>query len=294
MADVGYGSPGFGKSLRSLADILRGLEREAGILLERTDQDSASRLGELLMRGLSGVGLTSLFASVGAPELARGFIRLIGLADGASLAALRREVERMAVEAGEGRARDDELQQGVARLRATMRRLDSVVEGMARVQGRCASRLTAQEQEVAEAKRLTVRRDDHITRLIRDTAGQRALLERLMRGGEGPAEQAGRELDETRRRLERVESHMSDLKRLQKSGTQDLIGTLEGIRDRISRLEVRAAEMTREARAKGGRLDAVARHVASVDNRLSTALGRHRENLVDPLGGRGEPAGATG
>ncbi len=40
------------------------------------------------------------------------------------------------------------------------------------------------------------------------------------------------------------------------------------------------AEMSREARAKGGRLDALARHVAGVETRLTSALGEGGRPVV--------------
>ncbi len=48
----------------------------------------------------------------------------------------------------------------------------------------------------------------------------------------------------------------------------------------MGKLECRVQEMTREARAKGGRLDALARHVAGVETRLTTALGQGGKPVV--------------
>ena len=81
-------------------------------------------------------------------------------------------------------------------------------------------------------------------------------------------------------RLSRIEAQVGDLKRLQKSGIQSAIDSLDGLRDRVGRLEARAAEMSREARAKTGRLDALARHVSSVEGKLTTAIGKGGGNVV--------------
>jgi hypothetical protein len=52
--------------------------------------------------------------------------------------------------------------------------------------------------------------------------------------------------------------------------------------------------MSREARAKAGRIDALARHVATVEGRLTSAIGKPGEGLV-PLGDEVDrPISATG
>ncbi len=300
MVDVGYGSPGLGKSLRSLVEILRGLEREVEILFERSGGEPSDSVGDRLSGWRALAPWLGGLARSWAPEpavLAREMARLAGLADAASLQALRADLERLAARVAEGGGRDRELAGEIGRLRALVARLEGSVEGVARVQGRSLARLRAQQRQLQHVERLTARRDDHITRLIRDTAGQRAELEKLASrvSGEGapPAEAIAR-LDETRKRLEQVESRLSDLRRMQSAGAQNVIETLESIRDRVARLEVRAAEMTREARAKGGRLDALARHVANVDNRLSAALGRHRDALARQSQSREGSVSATG
>ena len=300
MVDVGYGSPGLGKSLRSLVDILRGLEREVEILFERSGGDPDASVDDRRSGWRALAPWLGGFARAWAPEpaaLAREIARLAGLADAASLHALRADLERLAARVADGGARDRAVADEIRRLRALVARLEGSVEGMARMQGRTLARLRAHQRQLRHVERLTTRRDDHITRLIRDTAGQRAELEKLAgrhSGESGPPAEAATRLDETRKRLEQVESRLSDLRRMQSAGAQNVIETLESIRDRVARLEVRAAEMTREARAKGGRLDALARHVANVDNRLSAALGRHRDALARQSQSRETSVSATG
>jgi chromosome segregation ATPase len=185
--------------------------------------------------------------------------------------------------------REIALSGGLSQLRTRATRFDEALIGLARVQGRMVARLEAQTVRADEVEKLAGRRDDHITRLIRDTAAQRGEIERLARRV-GEVDQ--RDADFRRRlelvevgadendRLVRVESQVSDLKRLQKTGIQSARESLDGLRDRVGRLEARAAEMSREARAKSGRLDALARHVASVEGRLTTAIGKGGGNVV--------------
>jgi chromosome segregation ATPase len=79
--------------------------------------------------------------------------------------------------------------------------------------------------------------------------------------------------DDLRQRVGVVEKGFSELKTLRQSSAQGMLQGLEDLRERISKLEVRIAEMSREARAKSGRLDALSRHVGRVEGRLTTALG---------------------
>ncbi|RMF18599.1 MAG: hypothetical protein D6760_13740, partial [Deltaproteobacteria bacterium] len=104
MADVGYGSPGLGKSLRSLVDIVRGLEREVEILFEQSnghEQDErrpgsggARPFGWKFLAPWFG-GLFGSWPPDGA-AVARELARLAGLADAASLRALRADLETLA------------------------------------------------------------------------------------------------------------------------------------------------------------------------------------------------------
>jgi hypothetical protein len=79
------------------------------------------------------------------------------------------------------REREVALAGGLSQLRARAARFDEALAGLARVQGRCAARLRAQDSRSDRVENLAARRDDHITRLIRDTAAQRADMERLVR-----------------------------------------------------------------------------------------------------------------
>ena len=67
-----------------------------------------------------------------------------------------------------------------------------------------------------------------------------------------------------------LEAQLGDLQRSQKNGIQTAIESLDSLRERVGRLESRSAEMSREAQAKTGRLDALARHVAKVEGPLTT------------------------
>ncbi len=295
VVDEAYGSPGLGKSLRSFIEILRGFEREAEILFERSGE-----LGfDALHAGLGAWPVREFLGELLRPSprrVSKAIARLTGLADAESLRALRRDLEALAerVERENGRSR--ELEGQIARLKAAGDRLNAALGALARMQGRAAARLELQARNLERVERLTRRRDDHITRLIRDTTGQRAQLERLARRLEenGAAADPGHLLEETRGRLEEIETRLADLKRMQATGAQGLIETLESLRDRIGRLETRAAEMSREVRAKSARLDALTRHVASVDNRLSAALGRPRKAPEQRVANRRESAPATG
>jgi len=90
----------------------------------------------------------------------------------------------------------------------------------------------------------------------------------------------GAKLGELIGKLEALENKVDDFRKLHKAGTQGVIDSLEGMRERIGRMEGRVAEMSREARAKGGRLDALARHVAGVESRMAMALGKGGKPVV--------------
>jgi chromosome segregation ATPase len=170
------------------------------------------------------------------------------------------------------------------------------------VQGKCVARLDGQVESARKLEHLAGRRDDHITRLIRDTAGQRAEIERISEEvttaarerAEQPIADTIREVSEVRAKLGALEGQYADLKRYQAGAAQKVIETLESMRDRISKLEARAAEMSREARAKAGRLDALARHVASVEGRLTTAIGNAGEPVVPVASEMDRPLSAIG
>jgi hypothetical protein len=231
-----------------------------------------------------------LFRRLGEVDLSvllRVISSAFGLADEASLEAVRADVREMAEQVGRLRERELALAGGVSQLRAKAARFDEALAGLARVQGKCVARLDGQVESARKLEHLAGRRDDHITRLIRDTAGQRAELERISadlalaaRERAEPAAEARREASEVKAKLGALESQYADLKRLQAGSTQRVIETLESMRDRVSKLELRAAEMSREARAKAGRIDALARHVATVEGRLTTAIGPSGEPLV--------------
>ncbi len=77
-------------------------------------------------------------------------------------------------------------------------------------------------------------------------------------------------------RLDAFEQHFGDFKTAHRSNTQGVLDGFEGIRERLARLETRSSEMSREAQAKSGRLDALSRHAAAVEHKIDTALGSPR------------------
>jgi hypothetical protein len=307
----GIDSPGIAKTLRSLRDVLSSLEHEIEFVLARVQSGSGKALagfarklaeslaGDGLVRLARGLGsvpridlarlLAGLASVVDVAAFSRSLMSFLGVADLRGLESLRTEILALLDELSGVREREIALAGGVSQLRNRATRFDEALNGLARLQGRMIARLEVQAQRAVEVEKLAGRRDDHITRLIRDTASQRAGLERLERRF---AQTEQREAEMLRRmdlievgadendRLSRIEAQVGDLKRLQKSGIQNAIESLDGIRERIGRLEARAAEMSREARAKTGRLDALARHVASVEGKLTTAIGKGGGNVV--------------
>jgi hypothetical protein len=298
MGEDELGSPGFTKSVRSLLEALSTLEREAAILLGRAGTGSRVNLATWLLETASaasrkasaGLDLAALLRRLGTIDPAtwgKTLTSALGLADEAAIESLREEVREVVEQVARLRERELALAGGVSQLRARSARFEEALAGLARVQGKCVARLDAQVDRARALEHLAARRDDHITRLIRDTAGQRAELERLSRETaasrveeQRPAPDAGQVIDEIRTRLGQIEAQSADLKKLQSGAAQRMIETLESLRDRLTKLESRAAEMSRESRAKAGRLDALARHVATVEDRLATAIGKNGDPLV--------------
>lgn len=297
MGEDEFGFQGFAKSVRSLLDALSTLEREAEILLERASGPSLAGIGAFVTK------IAGMFGGVGAPDLnglleragrfdtaswTKGLAAMLGLADESVLVEVRDELREVIEQVARLRERELALAGGVSQLRARSARFEEALAGLARVQGKCVARLDGQVDRARELERLAARRDDHITRLIRDTAGQRAELERLsdqlaaVRPADGDEGLVGarREIGEVRAKLAQLENGHADFRKLHAGSTQRVIESLESIRDRVAKLESRAAEMSREARAKAGRLDALARHVAMVEGRLSTAIGKNGEAIV--------------
>jgi chromosome segregation ATPase len=234
---------------------------------------------------------------------AKAAASLLGIADAETLDAVRDEVREMLEQVARLRERELALAGGVSQLRARAARFEEALAGLARVQGKCVARLDAQTERAHELERLAARRDDHITRLIRDTAGQRAELERVHKeiGAMRPDADADdtqttlrRELESLRTNVTQLENGYADVKKLNVGSTQRVIETLESIRDRVSKLEARAAEMSREARAKAGRMDALARHVAAVEGRLTTAIGKDGDAIVPVTKDADRPLTAAG
>jgi chromosome segregation ATPase len=300
MGEEELGSPGIAKSVRSLVEALATLEREAEMIFDRASATSATAMAgyvgkvaaEAGRRAAASLDLAALLkraSEIDFAPLLSAMTGALGLADEASLEAVRADMREVIEQVGRLRERELALAGGVSQLRAKTARFEEALAGVARVQGKCVARLDGQVDSARKLEHLAGRRDDHITRLIRDTAGQRAELERLARELDAvkraeqetkPAAETMREVSDVRAKLGQLETQYADLKKLQAGSTQRIIETLESMRDRVGKLEMRAAEMSREARAKAGRLDALARHVATVEGRLTTAIGNPGEAIV--------------
>jgi hypothetical protein len=314
------GSPGIDQTIRSLRALLKSFEREISFVANRARtgsgdvmQEFARALAGGLVGAMSGrafsmasggwtagewkgvanidlAKLVRLFTSTLDPSaLVSAMANFVGLADAKSLALMQSEVLGILDEFGQVREREIATAGGLSQLRTRAARFEEALAGLARLQGRLVARSDEQLTKAQEVEQMAGRRDDHITRLIRDHAAQRAELEHLARRSaetDTRAQQWERRLDvvevETREdsRVGQLESLLDDLKRSQKNGIQGAVESLDGLRERVGRLEARSAEMTREARAKTGRLDALARHVSSVEGRLTTAIGKGGGNVV--------------
>jgi len=316
MGDDGVASPGFRKSVRSLLDTLNSLEREMEVILSRTRTGSSEAIAGAYRRIVGStfrvdgrsrplVDLTRVLrlVSVGLDTsmFSKGLARTLGLVDDAALEQVRSEVREVMEQVARLREREIALAGGISQLRARSARFDEALAGLARVQGKYVARLDSQARHSHDIERLAGRRDDHITRLIRDTAAQRAELERVARQmavtAESPAEPRAEDAGATPQLAEglaALQAEISDFKRMQKQGTQGLIDALDSLRDRVGKIEARVAEMSREARAKRGRLDALARHVAGVENRLTSALGTGGKPVVAVAAERDSSVHATG
>jgi len=287
-------APGFGKSVRSFAEALTSLEKEVEIIFDRARTESTGGMMKYFKKifggGPLGVDLSGMLRMRGSGldslMVGRALGKALGLADDRALDAVREDVRDIMEQVARLREREVALAGGVSQLRSRSARFDEALAGLARVQGKYVARLDTQSRRCDDIERLTEKRDDHITRLIRDTASQRAELEQVtekIAASSVPApdrEAALSEAEAAKLRLEKLEGQLLDVKKLQRAGAEGVIDTLESIRDRMGKIETRVAEMSREARAKSGRLDALSRHVAGVETRLTTALGRGGKPVV--------------
>lgn len=310
MGDDRVGATSVGKSVRSLLEALRSLEREVEVVFERAAErptDAVFRVLRTLVAAQNGLRPTRMLRDIAAfgraGQAARRWSGLLGLVDQASFDSIRQDLRELFEQVARLREREVALAGGLSQLRARAARFDDALAGLARVQGRYVARLAAQQSRAERVEHLAYRRDDHITRLIRDTAAQRSEMERLVRemeddrrdratrGSEADAGAAALATDH----LQSVERRLEEMRTAQKTGTQSVIDTLESLRERLARLEARAVEMSREARAKTGRLDALARHVASVEGRLSSAIGGRSAGTMVPTVDRPEtPVAVSG
>src|SRR6185503_13901588 len=192
MGEEELGSPGIAKSVRSLVEALTTLEREAEMIFDRASATSATAMAgyvgtaaaEAGRRAAAGLDLAALLkraSEVDFSPILRAMTGALGLADEASLEAVRTDMREVIEQVARLRERELALAGGVSQLRAKTARFEEALAGVARVQGKCVARLDGQVDGARKLEHLAARRDDHITRLIRDTAGQRAELERITR-----------------------------------------------------------------------------------------------------------------
>jgi chromosome segregation ATPase len=312
MGDDHIGATSVGKSVRSLLEALRSLEREVEVVFERaTERPTYAVLSVLRMfgeaqRGLRRPQMVRVLRDIArfprSREVAQKWSEMLGLADRASLEAIREQLRELFEQVARLREREVALAGGLSQLRARAARFDDALAGLARVQGRYVAKLAAQQVRGERVEHLAYRRDDHITRLIRDTAAQRAEIERLVHEMEEARQSRKPSSPEVETnpvpleagRLQAVERAFEELRKAQKTGTQTVIDTLESLRERLARLEARAVEMSREARAKSGRIEALARHMASVDGRLSSAIGSRATGSMVTTGERADTPAAIG
>lgn len=295
MGDDRVGTMSVGKSVRSLLEALRSLEREGELLFERLVERPSDRvraaasLAASLARTATQADLFSFVRSASrvasASSAKNGLVGMLGLVEEPAFDEVRSQISELFDQVGRLREREHALAGGVSQLHARAQRFEDALAGLARVQGRFAARLARQHGRTDDVERLAQRRDDHITRLIRDTAAQRSDMERLVAE---IAEERRRNAEEGAttdppdradpERLLAVQRQFEDFRRAQKNSAQSVIDALESLRERLGRLESRAVEMSREARAKTGRIDALARHVSVVEGRLSNAIGTRVSN----------------
>ncbi|MFQ5477109.1 MAG: hypothetical protein ACE5E4_00660 [Candidatus Binatia bacterium] len=315
MVQVGIGSTDFVKSVRSLVDTFTSFEKEAEVIFEKMGVKApAAMVGQLRRLAVGAVSdqgsgyVKKLFGLATAAKLPAVFstgnlAALLGVADERSLQELRLEVRDALVQVSQLREREVAFAGGLSQLRARSGRFENALAGLARVQGKCLSLQQRWGERSEGLEQLAARRDEHITRLIRDTTSQRAGLEKLS----SRLDELGSALVETRsaiatsadksaleEQLRELETRLADFRKIQSNGTHRTVESLDLIRERLSRLEARTAEVSREARIKTGRLDALARHVASVDGRLSNAIGKTRPGGAATLSGGDGYAGVAG
>jgi chromosome segregation ATPase len=288
MADDRVGTTSVGKSIRSLVEAMRSLENEGELLLQKlterpTDRVRAfARLAASLSRSAASTDFFSFLRAESStapqPRMMRRWAEVLGLTDDAAVEGLRSQIAELFEQVGRLREREVALAGGVSQLRARAASFEDALAGLARVQGRFSARLGLQHERSDNVERLAQRRDDHITRLIRDTAAQRAEIERLVGEIQEARKKQAEQPDPPDRavadeRLVAVQRQFEDFRKTQKTAGQGVIDALEGLRERLARIESRSVEMSREARAKTGRIDALARHMSLVEGRLSSAMG---------------------
>ncbi len=195
---------------------------------------------------------------------------------------VRADLDVVSSQVSELRERETLLAGGVSRLGARTVRFERALAALARVQGRYSARMKMASGTAERLERLATRRDEHITRVTRDLTVQRSQLERVSgevsrlesRTSDANAGSAVAGLvEDLQGRVHGIEAEHQETRRLQKDGTQGTLHALELTRERLTRLEGRITEISREALAKTGRLDALSRHVSSVEGRLSKAIG---------------------
>ena len=142
-----------------------------------------------------------------------------------------------------------------------------------------ASEQTRMEEELGQLREKTARFEEAM-RALAKTQGR--CLAKMDDGSH-----ADHGLAAVKERLKAFERDFDEFRTAHRSNTHGMLEGFEGIRTRLSKLEARGSEISREARAKTGRLDAMSRHLASVERKLEAAIGAGtpgRETTVHAAG----------
>jgi len=279
MVDEGLGPTTLGKSVHSLWNAARSLESEMAMVVDR--------ISNLLPSGV--LAQAGKVLAAGAPFAFRfGTREEQGAEFCEKFDLLQVKLDDVVSQVAELRERETLLAGGVSQLGARTVRFERALAGLARVQGRYGARMKQSAGTAERLEDLATRRDEHITRVTRDLTVQRSQLERVSerlsyldrRTSESDPEVTVSVLGDLRGRIGKIEAGYASTRQLQKDGTQGTLHALELTRERLTRLESRITEISREALAKTGRLDALSRHVSSVEGRLSRAIGAVEEPVA--------------
>src|SRR5262245_60378320 len=146
MGEEELGSPGIAKSIRSLVEALATLEREAEMIFDRASASSATAMAGAVgkiaadagRRAAAGLDVRALLQRIGEIDftpIARMLAAGLGLADEASLEAVRADMREVVEQVARLREREIALAGGVSQLRSRTARFEEALSGLARVQG---------------------------------------------------------------------------------------------------------------------------------------------------------------